>query len=355
MKGNDIETRVRHTSADSHGEVSGRSVRNSSFELLRIVSVLLIIAMHIVGYVDQTHFSPFNHLVAGGLNIVGNTGVTCFVLISGYFGVSFKMHKFVSLVVLSSVYSLLVAYLVFGCDVKELLKALLIIPRYKLWFIVCYLFLMVLSPYLNRFSEMLDRKEYTRLMLTLTLLLCVVPSLFADAGTGSTVLYQGGKNLTYFLFIYLLGRYIRKYYDQRYSRRRLIALQLSLLALQFLLFTLLYYKFNTPYTLFYDCNILMLMSAVTLFFLFKSFCYHSSIINFVSSSVLAMYVLNGLYVFIDRTFIHIQQYCSSGFFAACLLAEVLAVALVAIVTDKTLGTLVRKVCERLVQSLNSRS
>ncbi len=317
-------------------------MRNSSLELLRILSVMLIIAMHILGYIDQTSLSTFNKVVVGGVNIVGNTGVTCFVLISGYFGVTFKKGKFVSLIVLSTAYSLLVVFLNYGHDVRELLKALLIIPRYKLWFIVCYLFLMLLSSYLNRFTEMLSKKEYTRLMVMLTLLLCFVPSLFVDAGTGGVILYQGGKNLTYFLFLYMLGRYIKFYYDQWHSKGRLTAILLSLFAVQFMLFAVLYFRFNTRYTLFYDCNILMLMSSVTLFCLFKTFHYYSRTINYISSSVLAMYVLNGLYVFIDKKTIHIQQYSSEEMLVVFLVAEVLAVSLVAIIIDKTLGTLVRK-------------
>jgi len=311
-------------------------MRNSSFEVLRLLAVMLIIAMHILGYVDHALLSPANKAVLAGVNIIGNTGVSCFVLISGYFGVKFKFHKFIYLIVISSLYTLFVTCLNDGYDLKEAVKALLVIPRYKLWFIVCYLFLMLLSPYLNQFAEMLEKKEFTRLLALLTVLLCVVPTVFFEAANSDVILHQGGKNLTYFLFLYLIGRYIRKYFDKDYSR----TLSASVFFLSSGIMAVI--AALTGILLVSDCSIFILLSSLSLFFFFKSFCFHSRTVNYITSSVLAIYVLNWIYIFLDKGFIHIEEHASSISFVLYLAAEVLIVVLAALIIDKTLGALVNR-------------
>ena len=303
--------------------------------------------MHILGYIDHAYLSPTNKVVLEVVNIIGNTGVSCFVLISGYFGVKYNTHKFLYLVIMSSIYSVLVVYLNDGICPKELIKAFLIIPRYKLWFIVCYLFLMLLSPYLNQLADTHEKKDFSRLIAIMTILLCVIPTVFAEAAWSSVILHQGGKNLTYFLFLYLLGRYIKKYYDNNYSRIKLYSIHLlsSIVIAVVAIFT--------DILLVDDCSIFILVSSLALFFFFKSFCFHSRLINYISSSVLAIYVLNWIYIYIDREFIHLQGYASSNSFAVYLLAEVVAVSLIALVIDKFVGTFVNKVMIGIENKFNT--
>lgn len=64
--------------------------RNSSIELLRILSIFLIIMMHVGSLICYTNASMMNKIWLGAINAIGNCGVSCFILISGYYGVRFS-------------------------------------------------------------------------------------------------------------------------------------------------------------------------------------------------------------------------------------------------------------------------
>ena len=77
-------------------------------ETLRIVSILLILSMHIYSQVPKEDMI-FGNLILGHLiNAIGNIGVTCFVLISGYFGIKFKSFRLIQLILITTFYSLFI-------------------------------------------------------------------------------------------------------------------------------------------------------------------------------------------------------------------------------------------------------
>lgn len=87
-------------------------VRNSNFELLRIICIFGIISMH--------SFGAFLHTAIGAsrfygtlINSVFNMGVSCFMLISGYFGIRFSVRKFVTLE------TTFIFYAVGGCSYSQ--------------------------------------------------------------------------------------------------------------------------------------------------------------------------------------------------------------------------------------------
>ena len=89
-------------------------VRNSSFELLRIISISLIVSCHICALLDWNEAIRINKWVVGGVNSIGSFAVCCFVLISGYFGVSFKWKRFIELMIVTTVYCTIVAAFRYG-------------------------------------------------------------------------------------------------------------------------------------------------------------------------------------------------------------------------------------------------
>ena len=64
--------------------------RSSNFELLRLLCIFGILMMHTFGGID-TSVSFFNTEIHVLVNSVFNMGVTCFILLSGYFGIHFVL------------------------------------------------------------------------------------------------------------------------------------------------------------------------------------------------------------------------------------------------------------------------
>lgn len=139
--------------------------RLSNFELLRIVCILLILTMHSMSQVNTSELSTANVYLSHVVSSVGNIGVSCFLLISGYFGVRFKLQRFVQLVVLTTFYTVFVYLFQNGFMIdKGILKAVLVVPLYDNWFITCYLLLMLFAPYLNMFIHGLSKTQYVKML-----------------------------------------------------------------------------------------------------------------------------------------------------------------------------------------------
>lgn len=83
--------------------------RNSNLEMLRIVSMFLIVAHHYAMHgfnIAELNYS-FNRYIVGVLSLGGKLGVSCFILISGFFMVNFQitLHKLIKIIAEVWVYS----------------------------------------------------------------------------------------------------------------------------------------------------------------------------------------------------------------------------------------------------------
>ena len=74
--------------------------RSSNFECLRILAIILILIMHSYAQANCKE-NLFNLFVGYVISAIGNIGVSCFVLLSGYFGVKFKMQRFIQLILIT--------------------------------------------------------------------------------------------------------------------------------------------------------------------------------------------------------------------------------------------------------------
>lgn len=174
-------------------------MRNSSIELLRISSIFLIIMMHVASLVAFDDASNENKAWIGAVNAIGNWVVSCFILISGYYGVRYSKRKFLYLLIVTTIYSLIVSLLNDGMALKGLLKAVLCIPLYSHWFIACYLALILLSPYVNAMAEMLTKKDFAKMLLILCILLSVIPTVFITPSGNDVFIKSSGYFHTYSL------------------------------------------------------------------------------------------------------------------------------------------------------------
>ncbi len=109
-------------------------VRNSNFEMLRIVAILYIVVMHSSSFMIP---NDYNFYWSQIINAIGNTGVTCFILISGYYGIRFRWEKFLRLVYLTTIYSIVVTIVneYENLSLSSLAKSFLVVPLYNNWFI----------------------------------------------------------------------------------------------------------------------------------------------------------------------------------------------------------------------------
>ncbi len=198
-----------------------RTERNSNFELMRITSMFMIVIWHFIfhsGILTKT--SGTLNLFIYFIYIIVSIHVNSFVLVSGYFQYNkkFKPRKIVSLLTTTWFYKLIYAIIFSVTGIVTITKTemLFFIQPFNFnygfgefyWFINMYIFLYLLSPFINKLIETLSQKQHKALIIILFITLSIVPIFTLNSTLG---LSNNGYTLANFVMIYIIGAYFGKY------------------------------------------------------------------------------------------------------------------------------------------------
>lgn len=190
-----------------------KSKRKMNIELLRILSMIMIVLHHYVAHGGLINIENINinKFIGEFLYIGGKLGVVIFVLISGYFleNSKFKIKKLLKLFFEVLFYSIVIYSVLLLCNkvpfsIKTLIKAILPISYNQYWFITCYIGVYVFSPFINKLINNINQSQYKTLMVICLIFLVILPMLTPQGG--------GFYNeFSYFIFLYLIAGYQKKY------------------------------------------------------------------------------------------------------------------------------------------------
>lgn len=259
--------------------------RESGFEFLRILCITGIIFMHTFGPLNDG-LTGLNREVSIFINALFNTGVTCFVLISGYFGIRFDLGKLIRLDLVVIFYTLLGTILAGDFGAKSLLFSCIPILSGRYWFLSCYFALCFLSIFLNMLAEKADQKTLLGIILLLLFLFSIIPTFFFYE-----LIPDSGKGIVQMVMVYLIGRYLQKYHAEPFQKSRIFLL--------LTLSTLFIFMANSALTLLKgtqmgmfcrDNSLFIILSAILLLLLFREFHFKSRLINHLAGNVMPLYV-----------------------------------------------------------------
>ena len=186
--------------------------RSSNFELLRIISMLFIIAGHFVGQSGMSEcYNGFNFCTFAVLFFESGAraGTLLFLFLGCWFMVdsSFRASKIIKLYSQLWFYAVIITFILVlvGIDVSLRWKIGSFIPYTSNthWFIRQYLNLMILAPFLKGCFEW-DRTKLKKLLIILFVLICVVSSIAKFQNT-----FIG--DLIFFIFTFLFIGYYKKF------------------------------------------------------------------------------------------------------------------------------------------------
>ena len=139
------------------------SNRQSNYELLRIIAMMMIIGLHYFnadmgGVIDNVSIGTTNYYLTYLFESIFMVGVNVFVLISGYFMIkkdTINIRKCVDLLILLAFYGICfyIIRIFIGIDkfsIKNLIKVSLPILAGSRWFVKTYIILVILSPFINK-------------------------------------------------------------------------------------------------------------------------------------------------------------------------------------------------------------
>ncbi len=278
-----------------------KSVRNSNHELLRLVSMYMIVFIHANMYLSNFYQGKLWGFFNGTVNGICNIGVTCFILISGYYGIRFDLKKFIKMELMMITFSALELVLLFVSSpeslqgaalLEQLVKTCFPFVTRKYWFYSCYICLFFLSGYINSFVEKLDKKELEHLLFILLVIFSVVPTVCYFEIT-----MDSGKGLVQMVMIYILGRYLALHQATfKLPKAKTILLFLSLWVLNGLTAVFPLDVGPVFHHLCKDNSITNITMAVLLFYLFKELKIKSGFVNKAATGVFAVFALNNTLV-----------------------------------------------------------
>lgn len=189
--------------------------RNSNYELMRIISMFLIVIYHVICHsgILYSCTNPSIKIILNLIVFISIVHVNSFVLVSGYFqsGSSFKQSKLWSVINASLFYRSIIVFLLttigyISISKLDLIRELFPLDTVEYWFIKCYLLLYCLSPFLNKAIESFDKKTFQKLLLVLFIIFSMLPTI-----SGGLIFINDGYSLYSFIFLYFLGAYLKKY------------------------------------------------------------------------------------------------------------------------------------------------
>lgn len=158
------------------------------------------------------------------------------------------------------------------------------------WFIVCYVALMLFSPVLNAAIDTFDQRKF-RWTLILTSVMCLWYGYFWQVAQ----MNSSGYTSIHFFWLYLIGAYLRRYCtsDWLKSRRHHCIWLYVICSVLWGVLTMLGVRYGQmpfwhPFTY---CNPLVMGASIGFFLFIMSFEFKSLWVNWLSVSVLSVYLV----------------------------------------------------------------
>lgn len=261
--------------------------RQANFELLRIVAMMMIIALHYLNKSDLILLYTEEHSAVNyAAHLIESfciVAVNCYVLLSGYFLVesAWKPKRVVSLVAQILFYSLLIP-IVLSCigvvsfgelSVYDWLNYVLPIETEHYWFATAYLVMYVFSPILAAGVKAADK----RTLQTIIFFLLLYFSLWKSLVPAKLATDRYGYDFGWFLCLFLIAAYIRLYGLPRLEKKRnavLLYVGMSLGIFLLMEVTGILAEVLPPFAYYMDMpdtynHILCLLSSIGFFMMFK--------------------------------------------------------------------------------------
>ena len=277
--------------------------RSSKFEVLRIISMILIINFHIYIYtgndLSKTAFS-LNFLLSSVLGLWGILGVDIFILISSYYLIDkkneFKTEKLLKIIVETIFYSLVLLSIfsrtgVVKITIKEIIKSIISPISGEYWYVFSYCMLYMIYPFLNEALKKVEIKNLKKFI--------YVYSIFLLMRMLKNNVDISGVDI--FIYIYCVMFYLKYNKDNWLEKNckkgfiiTTIVIYLGTISINFIgtKFNINLLLENTKIFV-TRSSLLILLDAIFLFYIFKGInIKNNKIINSFSNTTLGIYILH---------------------------------------------------------------
>ena len=253
--------------------------RNYSLDLLRIISMLMIVVLHLISHGGILETNSTTELaIIMIVRCFCIVSVNIFVLISGYFLCTqkFRLSKLISLVFEVWFYTWLIYLLLYftgnvSFSITDIKSVMFPISYKEYWFVTAYVGMYVLMPVLNVTIQHLNKKQHC----IVVMLLLILSIGWHDFIPFSNPLgMSNGYSATWFLVLYFVAAYIRSH---EFKIKCPLIIYVSSVICMFLIWFLLHilsqriavlHEYGIEDYYYNYCSILNFVASVSLFLFF---------------------------------------------------------------------------------------
>lgn len=191
--------------------------RNYGIDLLRIVSMFMVVTLHILdqgGIFIATETQALNNNIAWLLEAAAFCAVNCYALISGYVMLDskFRLSNILNLYFTVIFYTLSVTFLfdIFTdktIDIITYIKSIFPFAYTIYWYFTAYFCMFLFTPFFNHIIHTTSKKQATMLVASLLLIFSVLPTVFEE----DFAITHYGYSALWLSVVYIFGAYIKKY------------------------------------------------------------------------------------------------------------------------------------------------
>ncbi len=333
--------------------------RQSNIELLRIILIMFILALH---YLNGTYGGALNiknisnaennYYIVRILESLFIVAVNCFILITGYFSykqTKIKVKKVIDLLIIVCFYNVLIYIISIITKItafnKETFQTFLA-TFYKggMWFIDIYIILYLLIPFINIVINKLSKKNMKILILILFIAFSLYPTFLAN-----TTINDAGYGIVSFIMLYLIGAYINKYNAN--NKNIFIYLLIYII-----MAGCTYYESINDILVSgpFDYNsIFNIIGSVSLFLVFTKFNFKSKLINSISKHTLSIYIIHAndfIIKYVYRNLLKTNLFWKSDFLILHLLVSICIIFIICLLIDIIREFVFKRTISKFIQN-----
>lgn len=288
-----------------------KKFRYEGIDLLRIISMLMVVVLHILGIggvIENTVENTSNYYISNFMEHFCFCAVNLYALITGfvYIKATYRFHKIVSLWCEVFFYSFLITIIFlllpgFNISKINIIYGLIPITSSRYWYFTSYFCLFLLIPFLNKAINNMSQLLHKRIVFIGFILFGVISLIGSFVGCYDIFKLEDGYSAIWLMYLYIVGAYIKLYYRRNLYKKKVyfIIYLCSVFANFFFDMCVIYVKkhvysklpnvtlqiYNSPF---------IIIASIALFLLFVDlhFSKGKSIINIFSSVSFSVYLIS---------------------------------------------------------------
>lgn len=316
--------------------------RQSNFELLRIICIFMILILHYCNSnmggalnIKNIPEGSFNYYLVRAFESFSIIAVNCFIIITGFFSYNskkIKVKKIIDLICILLFYNIIIYIFALTMklqkfDNKSFETFMETMHNGGSWFIVIYIILYMMIPFLNIIIKNINQKQFIFLIIFMLIMFSIYPTFLSN-----TTVKDNGYGIINFILLYFIGAYISKY--KMNSKKAVIYFLIYIIMQTITFFNSI--KNITNGNAFAYNSIFNIIGAIGLFLTFSRFNIKYKLINMISQHVLEIYIIHVnvfICTYIWKDLLHSDKYYTSNYITLNLLKSIGLVFIVCLIID----------------------